>query len=258
MSELLGINIKTLYDGGFHFFQTGLIRKVLEATVTDHCNGLPTPIKVEAPIVMKKNGSEAKRDFPKSNASVIGMIMYLESNKKPDIYFDVNKCVWFTHNTKASHETYVKRICWYLQGTKNTSLLFNPYKKMMVDFYADAYFLGQWGHKNPQDPICDSSRTGSVTTFSIFPLLWVKKLQTYISIYILHYEYVELFQSVRELITLKSLIKEFIDNLGIDSEKLKFVSISTVYEDNNGAIVVAISTRTTLTPNHIMLESTVS
>ena len=36
-----------------------------------------------------------------------------------------------------------------------------------------------------------------------------------------------------------------VDNLGIDSEKLKFLSISTVYEDNNGDIVVETSTRTT-------------
>ena len=50
MSEFLGIDIKTLNDGGFHFFQTGLIRKVLEATGMEHCNGLPTPTKVEAPL----------------------------------------------------------------------------------------------------------------------------------------------------------------------------------------------------------------
>ena len=53
--------------------------------------------------------------------------------------------------------------------------------------------------------------------------------------------------SVRELLPLKSLIKELIDNSGIDSEKLKFVSSSTVYEDNNGAIVVVKSTRITPT-----------
>ena len=58
-------------------------------------------------------------------------------------------------------------------------------------------------------------------------------------------------RSVRALLPLKSLIKELIDNLGIDSEKLKFVSISTIYEDNNGAIVVATSPTMTPTSNHI-------
>ena len=61
VSEFLGIYIKTLDDGGFQFCQTVLIRKVLEATGMKHCNGLPTPTKVEAPLVTDVNGSEANR-----------------------------------------------------------------------------------------------------------------------------------------------------------------------------------------------------
>ena len=57
VSEFLGIDIKTLYNGGFQFFQNGLIRKVLEATGMEDCNGLPTPTKVEAPLVTDVNGS---------------------------------------------------------------------------------------------------------------------------------------------------------------------------------------------------------
>ena len=51
--------------------------------------------------------------------------------------------------------------------------------------------------------------------------------------------------SVRALLPLKNLIKEVIDNLGIDSENLKFVSSSNIYEENNRAIVVATSPRMT-------------
>ena len=60
--------------------------------------------------------------------------------------------------------------------------------------------------------------------------------------------------SIRALITLKSLIKEVIDNLGIDIEKLKFVSSSTVYMDNNGAIVVETSPRMTPISKHIAVK----
>ena len=89
MSEFLGIDIKTLDDGGFMFCQTGLIRKVLEATGMEHCNGLPTPTKVEAPLGTNVNGSEAKIDRANSYASVIGMMLYLASNTRPDISFAV-------------------------------------------------------------------------------------------------------------------------------------------------------------------------
>ena len=39
VSEFLGSDIKTLYNGGFQFCQTGLIRKVLEATGMEDFNG---------------------------------------------------------------------------------------------------------------------------------------------------------------------------------------------------------------------------
>ena len=75
----------------------------------------------------------------------------------------------------------------------------------------------------------------------------MSKIQTEIALSTLHSEYVALSHSVRVLLHLKSLIKEVIYNLGIDIEKLKFVSRSTIYEDNNGYIVVATSPRMTPT-----------
>ena len=56
------------------------------------------------------------------------------------------------------------------------------------------------------------------------------------------------------LLPLKILSKKVIDNLGIDSENLKFVSSSTIYEDNNGAIVVATSPMMTPTSKHIAIK----
>ena len=82
----------------------------------------------------------------------------------------------------------------------------------------------------------------------------MSKIQTDIALSALHSEYLALSHSVRALFPLVSPIKEVIDNLGIDSEKLKFVSSSTVYEDNNGAIVVTTSPSITPTPNHIVFK----
>ena len=101
------------------------------------------------------------------------MMLYLASNTRPDISFDVHQCARFTHNTKVSHETAVNRICRYLQGTKDNGLVFNTYKKLVVNCYADADFAGLWGHEDPQDPICARNRTGFMVTFSHYPLLWL-------------------------------------------------------------------------------------
>ena len=70
------------------------------------------------------------------------MMLYLISNTIPYISFAVHQCARFTHNTKASHGTAVKRICMYLQGTKGNGLVFNRSKKLVVDCFADVDFAG--------------------------------------------------------------------------------------------------------------------
>ena len=67
----------------------------------------------------------------------------------------------------------------------------------------------------------------------------MSKIQTYTAFSTLNSEYMALSHSFVALIPLKSIIKEAIDNLGNDIEKLKFVPRSTVYENNTGAIVMA-------------------
>ena len=80
------------------------------------------------------------------HSEYVALMLYLASNTRPDISFAVHQCTRFTHNTKVSHETAVKRICRYLQGTKENGLVFNPSKKLVVDCYADTDFAGLWGH----------------------------------------------------------------------------------------------------------------
>ena len=75
VSEFLSIDIMTLDEGGFQFYQTGLIQKVLESTGMEHCNGLPTPTNTKAHHGTDMNGSEAKRDWPNFYGSVIGMML---------------------------------------------------------------------------------------------------------------------------------------------------------------------------------------
>ena len=162
----------------------------------EDCNRLPTPTKVEAPLGIDVNGYEAKRDWPNSYTSVIGMMLYLASNTRPDISFAVNQCSRFTHNTRVPHKTAVKRICRYLQGTKDNGLVFNPSKKLVVYCCADTDFAGLWGHEDPQDPIFARSRTVFVVTFDNCPLLWVSILQTEIALSNRYSEYVVLSHSI--------------------------------------------------------------
>ena len=54
-----------------------------------------------------------------SYPSVVGMLLYLCSNTRPDISFAVSQVARFTHAPKQSHATAVKTIVRYLSGTMN-------------------------------------------------------------------------------------------------------------------------------------------
>ena len=125
--DFLGIDIKTLDGVVFQFYQTSLIHKVLEATGVEHCNRLTTPTKVVAPLGTDDNGYEAEKYCTNSYSFFIGIMSYLESNTIPYISFAVHQRAHFIHNTKESHDMAVRRICRYIQGTKENGLVFNPY-----------------------------------------------------------------------------------------------------------------------------------
>ena len=52
------------------------------------CNAKSTPTKQDAPLVSDLNGKLAKREW--NYAIVIGMMLYLEANSRPDISFAVH------------------------------------------------------------------------------------------------------------------------------------------------------------------------
>ena len=132
----------------------------------------------------------------------------------------------------------MKRIYCYFEGTKDKIHVLNACKKMVVYCYADGDFVGIWGQEKPQDTICAGNMTVFVVFFFNYLLLWFSKIQTDITLLTLNYEYVALSHSVIDLLPLNNLSKEVIENLVTDSENLKFVSSSNVYEDNNGVVIV--------------------
>ena len=78
-----------------------------------------------------------------------------------------------------------------------------------------------------------------------------KATDIYISLYS---TYLGLYHSIRDLPPLTIIIKEVIENLGIDIDNPKFLSSFTAYEENNGAIFVSTSTSMTPISKHIGIK----
>ncbi len=227
--------------------QKGLIKKVLKTTGMEESNRKNTPAGI-APLGTDGEGKPFEE--PWGYASVVGMLLYLSSNSRPDIQFAVHQCARFTHNPKNSHADAIKRICRYLQATPDKGLEFTPTKQMELDLYVDADFAGLWHHEDDQDPVCVKSRNGYVITLGGCPVSWVSKLRTEIALSTLEAEYIALSTAMRDLVPMRRLVHEIGTKCKLDFVKPAMVH-STIFEDNNGALGLATSPKLTPRTKHI-------
>jgi hypothetical protein len=246
----LGVQLNKHDDGTVEFLQKGLIEKVLKHCNMTECNTKSTPAN-QTPLGTDADGPSFDRSF--DYASIVGMLMYLSSNSRPDIQFAVHQCARFTHNPKRSHGEAILRICRYLQGTKDRGLCFKPTETLKLDCYCDADFAGLYNVENHQDPVCVKSRTGFCLTLGDCPLLWVSKLQTEIALSTTKAEYIALSQAIRELLPMRDLFQEVGTALKLKCA-IPTILHSTVFEDNNGALSLATSPKISPRTKHIAVK----
>jgi hypothetical protein len=109
-----------------------------------------TPVEAKQ-IGKDENGVQCVETW--SYLSVVGMMMYLASNSRPDIAYAVHSCARFSHSLKQSHEIAWKRIAQYLKKMRTPGMIVKPTNDLSIDLYADADFAGLWGAENPDDPV---------------------------------------------------------------------------------------------------------
>ncbi len=240
VSAFLGIQF-TWKGDTIELKQTGLIDKVLDATGMRDCNPAKVPAEAK-PLGKDKDGTPFSEDW--SYPSVIGMLLYLAGNSRPDIAFAVNQAARFTHDPKQSHAVAVKRIVRYLKGTRDKGLIFKPTLDWKVDCWVDSDWCGLWGSEDPNDPIVSKSRTGYVITLAGCPLTWRSTLQQETSLSTMMAEYVALSSAMREMLPLKRMVKLVAKTVTGD-ENVKMITKSDVFEDNMGALTVATLPRIT-------------
>ena len=123
VSAFLGIKIEKISDSEFYLSQPGLISKVLKAAGMDDCNPNTTPSTLE-PLGPDLEGKPFDEKW--EYHSIIGMLMYLANNSRPDIAHAVHACARYSHNPKHTHATAVKHILRYLKGTEDKGMVIKP------------------------------------------------------------------------------------------------------------------------------------
>lgn len=265
VNDFLGIHIQQVDKFKFQLTQVGLIEKILRSMNMEDCNGCDTPATTD-PLHADLHGQGFKEDWKYD--SVIGMMMYLANNTRPDIAYAVHQAARFTHQPRHSHAVGVKRIARYLQRTRNEGMWFCPQTDLRVDCYVDADFAGSFSVANKQDPVCAKSRTGYVIMYRGAPLLWASKMQTQIALSTMEAEYIALSQAMRDLIPIREVLKEVMtivfevpktisyvthSKSVYDNDEVEKYNIlqSTVFEDNDACLKFARMPRLTPRTKHI-------
>ena len=112
----LGININKT-ESGIELSKSGLIDRILQVLGLDtDLTTIRTEPASTTPLGKETTGAPRKETW--SYSSVIGMMLYLASNSRPDIAFAVHQCARFNHCPRLKHEQAVKRIARYLKWTR--------------------------------------------------------------------------------------------------------------------------------------------
>ena len=243
VAGFLGILMEPQDDGTIELKQTGLIDRILRVMNLQDSKENQTPADVK-PLAKDEDGPPCEETW--SYASVVGMMMYLASNSRPDIAYAVHSAARFTHCPRRSHEKALKKVARYLKGTRDRGMIIKPSSDLSLDCYADADFAGLWNTEDAKDPICVRSRSGFVITLGGTPVLWSSKLQTEITLSTTESEYVALSTAMRSLLPLRQLVFEVADALNIKRDEV--TKVCRVWEDNKGALTIANAPFNNMTP----------
>ena len=253
VSSFLGMEIINNSDGSFELRQSGLIKRILFAMGMEECNSTRTPADTK-PLGADTHGRVCSRQDRWQYSSVVGMMLYLAGNTRPDIAFAVHQAARHTHNPRAVHEEALIKIARYLQGTKDKGLRFHPSdsNQPRLDAYCDADFAGLWGSEAADDPTCVKSRTGYVIMYEGCPVIWKSKLQSLIALSTMEAEYISLSMCMRDLIPLRRVLQDLCEVF--DLGQAGVMAHSTVFEDNSAALTLANSPQMTPRSKHIALR----
>lgn len=251
LSAILGIKVdRDEANSTFTLTQPGLTDKIIEAVGLTDSNSRWTPTEAES-LGSDTDGPPVTETW--NYRSIVGMLLYLSNNSRPDIAFAVHQCARFSHAHRQSHAVAVKAIVRYLIKTRDKGLILSPTGDLAIDCYVDADFAGLWHKENDQDPLCVKSRTGFVITIGGCPLQWTSKLQTEIALSTMEAEYIALSHAMRELLPIREIVREMATHLHCDTA-FAIRTHSRIFEDNNAALGLANSPRITPRSKHIAVK----
>ena len=179
---------------------------------------------MEAGAVLGKAGSEyqATQEFKTNYQSMLGSIMYIMLQTRPDIAYAISKLSQFSSNPTERHFQALKRVLQYLKGTQDLGLTYRKEKK--------GELLG-WTDSSWACDIDDSKSTsGYLVQLNGAAVSWSSQKQPTVAKSTCEAEYMGQSDAGSEIVWLRGLLED----LGVTPN-----GPTTLYADNQGAIRLA-------------------
>jgi Reverse transcriptase (RNA-dependent DNA polymerase) len=240
--QFLGIKFeRNEREGSIELTQKGLISKIIAVTGLQSCKPNATPA---SQLALGRDEDGEPMDEAWSYSSVIGMLLYLSTNTRPDISFAVSQAARFSSNPKKSHATAIKTIVRYLAGTADKGMILQPRGDLKLELFCDADFAGLYKREDDRSVDSARSRTGYIIKLSGCPLVWKSQLQTDIALSTLEAEYSALSVALRTLLPLRRMLKGIAEVLNLPP-KIQATILAEAFEDNQGCLALATNHRLT-------------
>ena len=244
-ASYLGVLIEHLPDGSKKLSQPGLAKQMLQAIGMEDCNATRTP--ASGPLFASTESAPHKHSSF-NYRSILGMLMYLTNNTRPECAYAVNACAQYSIAPKLPHAEAVRRICRYIKGTTDKGLLIRPPgDELSLDCSVDADYANSWISTDAENPDVVKSRAGYVVSLGTVPVLWKSKRINEICLSTMESEYISLSMAMRSLVYLRGLLFE-IDETFDCMLGSRISTISTVFEDNTPAMTLATTDPPRMTP----------
>ena len=206
LNWFLGMQIQRSHDK-ITVDQTRYIETVLEQFNVSDCRPVATPGEVNLKLV-KSNGEQKLVD-PKVYRSLVGSLLFIGKQTRPDILQIVNQLSRFLDRPDESHWKAAKHVLRYLKGTIDLRLTFSKNSSFEIVGDSDADWSGDLDDRK--------STTGYYFKFqgNGGAISWEVKKQATVALSTAEAEYQAMAAAAQEAIYLRSLLED----LGIPTKK---------------------------------------
>lgn len=172
---------------------------------------------ISTPMEINFKASNETEDANVPYQQLIGALMYLAVNSRPDIAYVISFLSQFNNNPKLEHWKCAKRVLRYLKGTLDYCLVYKKANSINVTGYTDADWANDINDRK--------SYTGFVFKLANGAISWEARKQRSVALSSTEAEYVAISESVKEAIFLKGFINEIVG----------CIDFITIYNDNQSA-----------------------